>query len=236
MIHLRTGIFVAAVTCLTTAATPGAFAQSRAQGQGGSPKAPAMKRIEATASIGWFGADKTRVVADRYNRWYASRHTGVGVGYYWTELLKTEIEAASTNEGEVFSQGERVPLSTGYTYRYSNHYYSNRKLSLAQTFQFGHNAWVHPYVGAGIDVDWERHRSRSPAVISYERVGTQSVERVVAPPSTAGPDTDLHVKPMIFAGAKIYFSPRTFMKTDAKFAGVRDLEQVTWRFAFGIDF
>ena len=50
-----------------------------------------LPRNEASIVIGWSGS--LFDAADRYDRWGSSFLAGVGAAHYWTDHLKTEMEA-----------------------------------------------------------------------------------------------------------------------------------------------
>jgi len=115
---------------------------------------PVLPRNEAVASLGWFGADYHHE-GEYGTGWHPSLLAGVGAGRYWTDHLKTDVEAAWLSRVHTYAyeratiDGATAEIASEYTFR-------TTKVSVAQVYQFGRNAWVHPFIGAGTDVDWLR--------------------------------------------------------------------------------
>jgi len=197
-----------------------------APGQSGKPLS-AVPNADAAGYLGWFNANK-RGVSD-YNDWYnRSVYGGLSLGYYWTEHLKTEIELAWTSEAEVVSY-ERLTFAEGFFPVPTEHYYRNAKVAVVHAYQFSRNAWFHPFLGAGLEIDWERQWEESPPFFIPRRPDS-------IPESRTDPRTDVHLRAAAAAGFKAYLSQRAFFRTDLKFVGARRLDQVIWRFGFGVDF
>ena len=108
----------------------------------------ALPRHDAVISIGWAGSE---VGLTDYDRWRASLFLGVSGGHYWTEHLKTEVEAGWHNPADSETYEELVIGSLRTSAR-STYRIGEVRLAVGQVYQFGSNSWVHPYVGAGTDV------------------------------------------------------------------------------------
>jgi hypothetical protein len=176
-------------------------------------------------SLGWFNG-KTGTVA--CCQWYASLWSGIEGGYYWTEHIRTEAGFAGTHAGDVYADLGPVVID-GRPY-WSSGYdrVSTRRLWAAQLYQFRHNAWVHPFAGAGVTFVTER------------RDGT----RYRYPTSGPGPSveerlpqqTRTQAMGLALAGLKIYASRRAFFRTDLMIGFREAWEEATVRFGFGVDF
>ena len=99
-------------------------------------------------SIGWAGADHD--IHDQ-RRWDGALLAGLSGGHYWTDHLKTEVEASwsGPRKQEVY---ETIERQGGYTYALSDYRAHDIRVGVSQVYQFGRNEWVHPYVGIGADV------------------------------------------------------------------------------------
>ena len=73
-------------------------------------------------------------------------YLGVGGGHYWTDHLKTDIEAgwSSPANSETYSDYTAGGLQT---FAISNYRVRDIQLAIGQSYQFGRNDWVHPYLG-----------------------------------------------------------------------------------------
>ena len=208
-----------ALGVLLALATPG-WAQTT-----GSP----TTRSDVTGTLGWFNGQKS--VPDNYNGrndWYnRSLYAGVGAGWYWTDNWKTEVEGGATTEGEL--RGTQLTFVGRQTTIYSTYAFRTARLAVGQQYQFLHNAWVHPFVGGGIDFTWE---------------SIDQSDEIFPPAPNSGPQVvnhprrrEFHARPFATLGLKAYMTPRGFFRTDMRFvANSHGLDEVTLRFGFGIDF
>ena len=184
------------------------------------PPTPRPRR-DISASIGGFMADHPVSRYRTWSTWSGGLFKGVAGGYYWTDHLKTEVEVAASGETDAYADY----TYPAYAYSYDHHYYRDVLVSAAQVYQFGRNAFFHPFVSAGLDIDRERDETER-TVFGYpgNRVTTERT------------DTAVRARPFEAAGFKAYFSERVFFRMDTK-AGFRNrLDQVTWKIGFGVDF
>ena len=182
---------------------------------------PPVSRADVAVSAGWFAADR-RGDEDCCGLWSSGLFKGVSGGYYWTDHLKTEatVAAPGTTEGYTFFS-ERLPNGSS---RYSSeeHRYDGTRFSIAQIYQFGRNSTFHPFVTAGLDIDRERD--------AIERYTSGS-----SPVETERVETAIRTRAFAGVGFKAYFSERTFFKGEARFAGGRRPDQMTWTAGVGVD-
>jgi hypothetical protein len=193
----------------------------------------ALPRIDVSASIGQFGA--AHEVFENYTVWYHTLFTGVAAGYYWTTHVKTEVEFASAGEGHLFGFRETALGGAADSYVYRQESYRVTKTSIGQTYQFGRNAWIHPFVGAGVDIDRERHEVEQPAqtVAVYLGSGRYQDVQLAASDRT---DEAVRARPFAKGGVKLYVSSKAFVTTELKL-GIKDsLQQTVWKVGVGIDF
>jgi hypothetical protein len=211
---------------------------SAARAQPGPPDIPppALKAWDATGVIAWHN------VSTDDREWYSQRDNlflaGASIGRYWTEHVKTEVEVAVTNTLR-FTGPEVDYGDAPFYYIYANQRLQRVKVSGLVVYQFLHNAWWHPFVGAGIDVDRDRRDVDRPA------------QRVPRNPYSAGPGTPIEytdvpalsrstsavkTRGMVVAGYKAYVSQHAFFRNDLRWTIDGDVNQVTARFGFGIDF
>jgi hypothetical protein len=215
-------ILIAAVACLLLPAL--------AQAQNDTPRLP---RNDATLSIGWHGAWYDDV--GQYDHWHGTLFGGVSTGHYWTQHLKTDVEAAWLSRAKATNY-EPIIFNGASTYVSSTYLVKDLKLSLAQSFQFGRNAWVHPYVGAGADIIY-RHETedRAPQFASVF-TGTNTPSRSVLVPASREHETDIHVVPFVKGGFKMYVSDRAFFVQEFKFGLGEHLDHALWKTGIGFDF
>ena len=189
---------------------------------------PDPPKVDTSGTVGWFVSDRDRsedrLYDDRQDRWVF----GGDLGFYWTEHVKSEVGISATTTGSSFVL---VPVATQDDPRYpflSAHRRSREVRVVAQQiYQFGHNAWVHPYVGAGIVVLREVSRlefDRSP----YAYTGAPEL-----PPDHE--ETATRVKAVLSVGLKAYLSPRAFVRGDAILSPWTSSRDITLRIGIGVD-
>ena len=204
-----------------------ALAHAQAQ-----PEVAPLPRNDATGSIGWFGAEYDEV--GRYNRWHGSLFTGLGLGHYWTDNLKTEVEAAWLSEARAEAY-EEIVIGDDPTYAVSVYRFRDINVSLAQAFQFGRNAWVHPFAAGGVDVDRIQSTEDRPPQTRPISLSNRDI-RTVLVPGVRETETRVRVRPFIKGGLKMYVSERAFFTTEMKFGLGRGVEHVLWKTGIGVDF
>lgn len=186
-----------------------------------------ITQADVTGSIGWLNADKSELSQERYsNDWYnRSLYGGLAAGWYWTDHLKTEIDVGVSSRARLsvynvdFPGGS--PVSRNSTYRFGT-----TRVAIGQHYQFFRNAWVHPFVGAGVDVTWEQ-TDRTDEVYPIQI----SPREVVYPRKS-----DVMTRPFATAGIKGYFTDRAFIRTDLKLVFDRSIDEALFRFGIGVDF
>ena len=189
-------------------------------------------RFDAAGYVAWFHANRGGIGGQTFRDWFSAPRISLCVGRYWTEHLKTEAELAITGHGNLvsFEELESEPGISRYLYR--DHTYQVRTLSLVQAWQFGRNAWVHPFLGAGIDVDWEHRTVETSLQVSDNRAEpTLTVEAL--PRETR---TEVIARAVAVAGLKAYLTRNAFFRTDVRASFRESVDQVTWRFGIGLDF
>ena len=190
-----------------------------------------LPRADLTGVVGWFNAGKSDI--NTYDQWYHSAYGGAGIGWYWTEHLKTEVELGATASGELYGV-QTIEIDGHQAYVSSRHRFSTRRITAGQQYQFLHNAWVHPHAAAGVDVIWETDHHEDDPIAIFDQASRTS--RVVQPALTIGPVTDLRVRPFAELGAKLYLSRRAFVRTDLRLTFHDGVDEVLLRVGLGIDF
>ena len=190
--------------------------------------APQLPRGDVSSSVGLWGTNDHR--ADTYDNWYPTWNGTLSVGYYWTEHLKTEVDAGLTSEGRLWG----THVGPGGTYAPVAHLFSTRSMTLSQQYQFGHNSRFHPYLAIGLAFVWIRHTEEREPAYQIIRVPPYSV--LLEPARTIGPATDMEAVPFIRGGFKGYFNERAFFRTDLGVGLRGGVRHVTLGSGFGFDF
>jgi hypothetical protein len=197
---------------------------------------PQLRRNDVTVSTGLSDAQH-RQTADLYQRWHGSVFGGINFGHYWTDNYKTEVEAGWLSTAK--SHGyELLPIGGAGAYVQSEYLFKDLRLSLSQSVQFGRNAWIHPFLGAGVDLDYLRiTEDRPPQISTIFASSTASRDnRSVSVPGLRERDTTLRAVPFAKGGFKIYVSDRAFLVQEFKFGFADGVDHVLWKTGVGIDF
>jgi hypothetical protein len=193
-------------------------------------------RADAAAYVGWFGANKSEL--DGYDDWYKGVwHSGLSSSYYWTEHLKTEVEFSGTTRGEIYEIPAPFDPTAAISAGPIGHEFATKRFALGQHYQFFHNAFFHPTIGAGVALTWETTARDIPPVFSREPFvpGQVPIVRQLQPGRTEGPETRLRTMAFAAAGFKAYFTQRGFFRSDVRVMFTDRVEDVTIRFGFGMD-
>lgn len=191
---------------------------------------PVLPKNEAIIAIGWAGSEKK---IHEFDRWHSSLFVGVTGGRYWTPHLKTEIEIGwqSPARGETY-QDFQTP--DGRIYTVWDYRTRERRVGAAQVYQFGRNAWVHPYLGVGADFVWTAIDVTRTAQTQFIYANGRATP--VAIPAARERQTHSMVQPYLKTGVKMYLSDRAFVNTELKLGFSSDLEHTLWKLGLGFDF
>ena len=178
------------------------------------------------ASVGWFASDRdvsaARFIDDSNNRWVL----GGAAGYYWTEHLRTAVRFAATTAGRGYVSIPIEQSAERPAYAFGEYHARDALVSIEQFYQFGRNAWVHPYLGAGIAL------SRETLTTIFDRRAYPQVQLPDDPPD----ETAWKVRPVLSGGLKTYLTPRTFFRAHVSVSPSSDTRNVALTFGFGTDF
>jgi len=219
------------VACRWSALLLTSLIASPALAQGsGSAAATWQARFDVAAGLGWFSGRPDV----GYEQWYTdSFWLGAEGGYFLTEHVKLEVGASAASEG--LSWSNETPLGpTGQPQSYisSQHAHRVSTFSAGVTYQFGRNAWVHPYLGAGVDIDRDRIRTSSWVQPAYNPRQPSRQPHQIPDVQT----TETAARLFGVGGVKVFFSQRVFLRADAKAAGRTSLDKVVFRAMVGADF
>ncbi len=109
-----------------------------------------------------------------------------------------------------------------------------QSVAVAQHYQFFRNQWFHPHVGAGVDIARETTTEEYNPVIVFDSV--TRVSREITPARTEGLDHRTIARPFAEAGFKAYMTRRAFFTGDTRVMVRRGVDEVLFRFGFGVDF
>jgi hypothetical protein len=197
------------------------------------PNASAQQPVPVTAIGCWDVAGQLALLnrnkselGSRWDHWYEAPLIQGSAGHYWTPHFKTELEIATSGRGTI---GVEEDL------RYREHTLRESTVGATAVYQFLDNQWVHPFVGAGLEVARERHVAESlPS--SIERFPTTALPLTLRP-VPAIDNVSYSVRPLVTGGFKFYVSQRAFVRTEVRtsFSTDRPLA-IQWRGGVGIDF
>jgi hypothetical protein len=192
-----------------------------------------LTRGDAHFVIGWQNLHKEQP-QQHYNDWVNAIFYGAaGAGWYWTDNLKTQVDFGAGTQGQQYRydpivvNGQTTGSSSRVTVR-------EQSVAVAQHYQFFRNQWFHPHVGAGVDIARETTTEQYQPVIVFDNVTRTYTQ--VRPGRTEGPDHRTIARPFAETGFKTYMTQRTFFTGDARVMFRRGVDEVLFRFGFGVDF
>lgn len=226
-----TGRFLLGIPVLLCLFAIPAAAQAPSSPVGGARAAGPLVRGDVFGLGGWHHVQEES--AEHYDDWDngVAGITG-GVGWYWTDHLKTEVEFGATSEGR-FYRSDFLVIDGRSAYGYSDITVSATRFAVSQQYQFFRNAWFHPHLSAGVELAWERRFERQAPVTLFNPPN-YPVE--VRPAGTVGPLTTVVTRPFVGGGFKAYMTPRTFFRSDIRVGWHEGADHVALRVGFGVDF
>jgi hypothetical protein len=191
-------------------------------------------RPDIAGSIGWLSVNKSQLNDRDSNDWYnRSAQAALMFGWYWSPHIKTEVEVSASTEAELY--GIREELVNGSRFITAREYgFATRRLTVGGQYQFGENAWFHPHVATGIDINWEKVRRLDRDVYVYDPVAR--VSRIVQLAVRHPAEIEAHVRPYVATGFKAYFTQRGFVRSDLRLTFGKQVEDAVIRFGIGVDF
>ena len=165
-------------------------------------------------------------------RWHGNLLVGLSGGHYWTDHLKTEVEASwnSPQKHEVY---ETIERQGGYTYALSDyraHEYESAWRSC--TSSAATSGFIR--TSASAPTCSPRDFTRAPAAV--ETVFIQNRNVPVDIPGVSERKTMVFAQAVLKTGVKMYVGEKTFFNTELKFGVRRDIDHVVWKIGMGVDF
>lgn len=192
-------------------------------------------------SAGLFNArPEEREARNTYDHWYSEGRYAIGVGYYWTENFKTEIEFAHTPEGSRYVQNFVNIPGTGQVYPYSfESYHRIQQTSVRAVWQLLDNTWVHPYLNGGFLFEHERRRYHVPEQFFRPPPDPRGTTPTLPPmvrPESSGQMTKHRGGATVGGGAKFYVSANAYINTGLQVSYAKPTTTVSLLAGFGFDF
>ena len=201
-----------------------------AAGQPTARPEPVM-RADVAVIAGWLHVDRPEL---DYDNWINDLgFVGGGAGWYWTDNLKTVIDAGVSSSAERYATRQLL-VGGAPVYAATRYRFSTRSLTIGQHYQFYRNVWFHPHVGGGLALTWEKSRREDEPAYVFDPVTRRSLPAVG--PRTFPTETNLVARPYAEAGFKAYFSQRVFFRSDLRMAMWNGVDEVVLRFGAGVDF
>lgn len=200
-------------------------------------------RFDVNVSAAFFQArPEEDESTNTYQHWYGEGRYAVGLGYYWTENFKTEVEFAHTPEGSRYVQDFiTLPAPDGQVFPYSfESYHRIQQTSVRAVWQFLDNAWVHPYLNGGFVYEAERHRFHVPEQYRFlpppDPRSTPPPAVLLRPAFRSGEVMEHRGGVTVGGGAKFYMSPAAYINTGMQVTYAKPSTTVSFLAGIGIDF
>jgi hypothetical protein len=199
--------------------------------QDGEPRQ--LVRADASGTVGWASANRSELTS--YNGWRSQAAFSLAGGWYWTDHVVSRLEFSATTSDTVYTPEPFLLAGFQTVYIPTRRRFAAQRLGALQHYQFRRNEWVHPFVGAGLDVVWDHVSTEEEPVYAFDPVTRQS--RLTRSAVAHGERTTVLARGVLTAGVKAYMARKAFGLTDLRVAiGRRRVEDVQWRFGIGVDF
>lgn len=198
------------------------------------PKTP-LTRGDIHFVVGWQNLHKEQPTQQSYsNDWLNAIFYGAaGAGWYWTDNLKTQVDFGGGTRARQYRY--EYSVINGQTRTTSSQLnVQQQSVAVAQQYQFFRNQWFHPHVGAGVDIARETTTETYQPVVLFDSAGRTSTE--ITPRRTEGPEHRTIARPFAEAGFKAYMTRRAFFTGDTRLMVRHRIDEVLFRFGFGVDF
>jgi outer membrane protein W len=193
---------------------------------------PPVIRGDVAASVGWLAVNTAPSTPYDDTDWADSFLGAVSAGWHWTDNLKTELDLGASTDVTAY-RTDPVTIGGRPTYQTTRTTSSRRTVGLAQQYQFFHNVWFHPHVGAGATVSWERTVSHGNPIFIYD---VDRGAQFGASSTAERTRTTVAVRPFVASGFKAYMSDRVFFRSDIRVAFRGGPDDVLMRVGIGVDF
>jgi hypothetical protein len=151
----------------------------------------------------------------------------------WTTHLKTEVSWAVSGEGrQAVARAITLPGQTAPVPYYVDQRTRVRSATATTAWQFFDNQWVHPFVEAGVAIDWQTSRTRDPGFVFY----TDPRSPVRIPGLDDRTHKQVALRALLGAGAKLYVTEQLFVRLDTRGVFATRLEHLSFRGGLGFDF
>jgi hypothetical protein len=198
------------------------------------PAKTPLTRADVHVVLGWQHLHKAQPVEQRYSDdWINGTFGGGGAGWYWTDNLKTQVDFGGGTKGHQYRY-EPFVVNGQTTSLPSEVSVQQQSLAIGQHYQFFRNQWFHPHVGAGVDIALETTREEYQPVYGYDPI--TRISRLVSPARIEGPEHRTIARAFGEAGFKAYMTRRAFFTSDMRLMFNSSIDEVLFRFGFGVDF
>jgi opacity protein-like surface antigen len=192
-----------------------------------------LPRADAHVALGWQNLRKDQPQSS-YNDWLNGIvYGGAGVGWYWTDHVKTQVDVGGGTRGSQYRYQQLV-VNGSQTFESSRLRLRETNVTVGQQYQFFRNQWFHPHVGAGIEIARETATEAYDPVVVLDNV--THATRIVTPARVEGPSHRVFARAFGETGFKAYMTPRAFFVADMRLMFRGGIDEVLVRGGFGIDF
>jgi opacity protein-like surface antigen len=194
---------------------------------------PDLPRADAHFVIGWQNLHKNQP-ENSSNDWLNNIfYAGGGAGWYWTDHVKTQVDFGAGTRSRQYRY-RQYSVNGFPAFESSRVAIQQQSLAVAQQYQFFRNQWFHPHVGGGLELARETSTENYDPVFVYDNSSRTSVQ--LTPAHTEGPGHKFIARPFAQTGFKAYMTRRAFFTTDARVMFRSGIDEVLFRFGFGVDF
>lgn len=167
--------------------------------------------------------------------WFNTGAVAVVAGRHITPHLKLEVDFAMTGAGRRWiERSVTVPGYPSPIFYGAEQFTSVRSLAGSLVYQFLENQWAHPFVHIGAAIDADHVHERTALQMYYPPRPASPI--VLSEDGERARDTTVRARLLVGGGAKLYFTPRMYFRTDGRAAFDRSPRHLSLRAGFGVDF
>jgi hypothetical protein len=186
-------------------------------------------------SVAVVGSSERETAQAPFGHWLASSGWSVAASHAWTDHWRTELTFGRLNPVTGYAELTTPVSPMATTYRDDAWTVRRTTLALTAVYQFGHNAWVHPYVAGGVTVSeeaWSGREDRQTYTSTPQNFNVRLADVSAVLPAS----THTVVRPVAVLGLKVYLARRVYARAEVHLLGASTADLVVLRAGVGFDF
>jgi hypothetical protein len=194
-----------------------------------------IARADAGGTFGWMAINKSELDTYNDNDWLGHSYVAGGAfGWYWTNHVKTSVDAGWSNQVSIYTPVEEQNAAGQPVFGARQWGFRRTRVGIMQQYQFRNNEWFHPFAAAGLEFVRERTTRQDEPVYAFDPATRQTI--IVRPGRTQSARAEWKTLGAVAGGFKWYFTRRGFFSSEARVTFDRRPDEVILRMGAGVDF